>query len=517
MDRSDDRALDDSTRTRDTDAIARAVFSGLRPSRGDAERQPFWREAAENGAQRQQGRASKPGAADRSVKRGVGRAATMPIVIAGAVAISTLNLTGNLDAVAQPQPDEPSEHDDGVRGMAAASSAARVASVEPVRALAAVPSSYTVAEGDTISGIAEQYGLSTAGVLALNGLSWRSSIYPGQTLTLRNGIASAPASAGSSTGAGSYTIQEGDTIAGIAAAHGLGTVDLLEANGLSWSSTIYPGQSIVLPGSDRVVPSLPGAPQLIAHEEAAEPVETAVEEAPAETVVETAAPVSAEGARHTVGAGETISAIAARYGVTVTRILEANGLSRSSIIYPGSELVIPGATSGGGSSGGSSSSSGSSSGGSGSGGSATPEPAAPAGGATGSVTALNATTRGNAQVIVNVGRQLGVPDYGIVVALATAMQESSLRNIDYGDRDSVGLFQQRPSFGWGSVEQILDPAYAARAFYTGTPGGNRGLLDIGGWQSMTLTQAAQAVQISAHPTAYAKWEASAWSWLSELG
>ena len=52
---------------------------------------------------------------------------------------------------------------------------------------------------------------------------------------------------------------------------------------------------------------------------------------------------------------------------------------------------------------------------------------------------------------------------------------------------------------------------------TGTADGNRGLLDIGGWQSMTLTQAAQAVQISAHPTAYAKWEASAWAWLSELG
>ncbi|MET0162535.1 MAG: LysM peptidoglycan-binding domain-containing protein [Microbacteriaceae bacterium] len=511
MDRSDDRATDDSTTTRDTDAIARAVFSGLRPSRGDAERTPFWKDSAVSGAQRQQPRVAKT--ADKPAKRGVGRAATMPIVIAGAVAISTLNLTGNLDAVAQPQPDEPGEHHDGVRGLAAAATATRVASVEPVRALAAVPSSYTVADGDTVSGIAEQFGLSTAGILALNGLSWRSSIYPGQTLTLRNGIAAAPTAAGSASSAGSYTIQEGDTIAGIAAAHGLATVDLLEANGLSWSSTIFPGQSIVLPGADRVVPALPGAPELIAHETEASPAEAAPEQAPVEQALAVQAPAaSVDGARHTVGAGETISAIAARYGVTVTRILEANGLSRSSIIYPGSELVIPGASASSGSPSG-----GSTSGGSTTGSSSAPAPTAPAGGATGTITTLNATTRANAQVIVNVGRQLGVPDYGIVIALATAMQESSLRNIDYGDRDSVGLFQQRPSFGWGSAEQILDPAFAARAFYTGTADGNRGLLDIGGWQSMSLTQAAQAVQISAHPTAYAKWEASAWSWLSELG
>ncbi len=502
MDRSDDRASDDSTAVRDTDAIARAVFSGLRPNRAETERTPFWRDAAASGAQRQQPRAAKQPAA----KRGAGRAATMPIMIAGAVAIGTLNLTGNLDAVAQPQTGDPSEHDDGVRGLAAAATTVRAASVEPVRALAAVPSRYTVADGDTVSGIAEQFGLSTAGILALNGLSWRSSIYPGQTLTLRNGIAAAPTPEGSSAGAGSYTIAEGDTIAGIAAAHGLSTVDLLEANGLSWSSTIYPGQTIVLPGADRAVPSLPGAPQLIAHEQPAE--QAAAEQAPAEEPAETPSS-SSSSTRHTVGAGETISAIAARFGVSVTSILDANGLNRTSIIYPGSELVIPGASGG-------------SSGGTGSGSSSNPAPAAPAptapaGSTTGTITGLSSAMRPNAKVIVDVGRQLGVSDYGIVIALATAMQESSLRNIDYGDRDSVGLFQQRPSFGWGSVEQILDPAYAARAFYQGTAEGNRGLLDIGGWQSMTLTQAAQAVQISAHPTAYAKWEASAWSWLAELG
>jgi len=134
----------------------------------------------------------------------------------------------------------------------------------------------------------------------------------------------------------------------------------------------------------------------------------------------------------------------------------------------------------------------------------------------GSVTPMSAEMRQNAAIIVRVGRELGVPEYGIVIALATAMQESSLRNISWGDRDSVGLFQQRPSSGWGTVAQIMDPAHAAKLFYVGRSGYTRGLLDIPGWQSMTLTRAAQAVQISAYPDAYAKWEASAWAWYYEL-
>ena len=107
-----------------------------------------------------------------------------------------------------------------------------------------------------------------------------------------------------------------------------------------------------------------------------------------------------------------------------------------------------------------------------------------------------------------------------MIALATAMQESSLRNINWGDRDSVGLYQQRPSTGWGTAEELLDPAYATRLFLGGASNPNkgrtRGLLDVSGWQTMTLTNAAQRVQISAYPEAYAKWEASAWAWLYEL-
>ncbi|MFD4829183.1 C40 family peptidase [Streptomyces uncialis] len=105
----------------------------------------------------------------------------------------------------------------------------------------------------------------------------------------------------------------------------------------------------------------------------------------------------------------------------------------------------------------------------------------------------------HAKTIVATGVSLGVPDRGQVVALATALQESRLRNLDYGDRDSLGLFQQRPSMGWGTPDQIRDPVYASTKFY-------EGLLKVPGWQSMTITQAAQAVQISGFPDAYAQWE-----------
>ncbi len=92
-----------------------------------------------------------------------------------------------------------------------------------------------------------------------------------------------------------------------------------------------------------------------------------------------------------------------------------------------------------------------------------------------------------------------MPARGQVVALATALQESGLRNLNYGDRDSLGLFQQRPSQGWGTPAQVRDPVHASVKFY-------EHLKKVSGWQSMTVAQAAQAVQASALPDAYAKWE-----------
>jgi murein DD-endopeptidase MepM/ murein hydrolase activator NlpD len=109
----------------------------------------------------------------------------------------------------------------------------------------------------------------------------------------------------------------------------------------------------------------------------------------------------------------------------------------------------------------------------------------------------------NAAAIISVGMQLKVPPRGWVIAVATAMQESALTNLgDLGDRndhDSVGLFQQRPSQGWGTVAQLRDPAYTARRFY-------QKLLTVPQWQTRPLTDVAQRVQVSAFPDAYAKHE-----------
>ena len=116
----------------------------------------------------------------------------------------------------------------------------------------------------------------------------------------------------------------------------------------------------------------------------------------------------------------------------------------------------------------------------------------------GTAVPLDAEQVANAATITAVGLRRGVPQRGLVVALATAWQESKLENLSGGDRDSIGLFQQRPRQGWGKPEQIADPRYAANAFYTA-------LLKVKGWEKMRVTDAAQQVQRSAHPEAYEKW------------
>jgi len=118
--------------------------------------------------------------------------------------------------------------------------------------------------------------------------------------------------------------------------------------------------------------------------------------------------------------------------------------------------------------------------------------------------------RTNAATIIDTGRTLAVPTYGWVVAIATALGESNLHNLDYGDRDSLGLFQQRPSQGWGTPEQVRDPVYASTAFY-------ERLLAVPGWEDMPVTVAAQSVQRSAFPTGYARHEALARQIVTDLG
>jgi len=117
----------------------------------------------------------------------------------------------------------------------------------------------------------------------------------------------------------------------------------------------------------------------------------------------------------------------------------------------------------------------------------------------------------NARLIISIGKAMRVPPRGWVVAISAAMQESNLTNVDYGDRDSLGLLQQRPSAGWGSPDEVTTPTYAIRAFYGGprSPTQNSGLLDVHGWQRMPVWSAAQSVQRSAFPFAYAAHESTA--------
>jgi N-acetylmuramoyl-L-alanine amidase len=338
--------------------------------------------------------------------------ATMPVLLVGSLAISTLGLA---PVVAPNKADQrhrvdasDGEHP-GATISAASATGATLASGE-LDAAAVAPTSYTVRAGDTVSGISGRYGLSTASVLALNGLGWKSLIFPGQVLRLSKS------------------------------------------------------------------PAVVAAPVV---------AKAPISSAPASTTPPT--PTTANGS-YVIQRGDTITAIAKKLGVSVPAILAANGLTASSIIYAGRTLVVPGL----------------------------------ALALVGSVTVpLSPTMAANARTIISVGRALRVPDYGIIVALSAAAQESDLQNLTYGDRDSVGLFQQRPSTGWGTVSQLMTPSYATALFYGGpsnpNKGKTRGLLDIAGWQSMTVTQAAQAVQVSGAPTAYAKWEASARAWLAQLG
>lgn len=112
----------------------------------------------------------------------------------------------------------------------------------------------------------------------------------------------------------------------------------------------------------------------------------------------------------------------------------------------------------------------------------------------------------NAAVIVQVGQQMQIPPRGWVVAVATAMQESRLINLGFlgrrNDHDSLGLFQQRPSQGWGTPEQVMDPQYSSRKFY-------EKLMTVPNWERLSLTDAAQRVQRSAYPDAYAQHEPTA--------
>ncbi|WP_400998074.1 LysM peptidoglycan-binding domain-containing protein [Agromyces sp. GXQ0307] len=396
-----------------------------------------------------------PGGRVPALRRvGVLRLLTLPVAVVGAVAV-TLGFAQPADAAPQSVKRQPKAKE--TRGTPT-----------PRQAMpaSAVPSEVVVAQGDTVSAIAERYGLSTAEVLAENGLSWSSLIFPGQRLALPGGAPDFTVE--TDAGIARHIVAPGDTMIAIAAEYGLDVDVVLSANGLGRASLIFPGQAITIPAG-----AAGGAAASVPEPSAPTP----------------AHPSDAEQS-HVVAAGDTMIAIGERYGVDLERLLELNGLAATSVIVPGQRIIVR-------------------------------PPAVEAATAAALDVALDDEMRANARIIVEVGRSLGVPDQGIVVALAAAAQESGLRNVRHGDRDSLGLFQQRPSQGWGTPEQVLDPVRAATAFYGGptTPNDGRtpGLLDVPDWAGMTVTDAAQSVQRSAHPKHYAKWEASARRWLDELG
>ena len=473
---------------------------------------------------------------------------TIPIVLAGSMAMS-MNFPAPTEPIEAKRTGgdraTPSELGKNIREALAAAHTASLeeATSTGIVTTAAAPARYTVVAGDSISGIAGRFGIATASVLALNGLGWKSVIFPGQVITLSSAtVTPIKATPAPTASAGRYKVVAGDTISKIAAKFGVRTQAVLTANGLGWSSLIYAGSTLAIPGSSAPVAATPAPRVPVATVTPAAPapaksgthvirsgdtigtiaakygvstqamltanglgwssviypgrvlsipgtsVTAAVSQVPIVPAVKIT-PITANPGTHTIAAGETLSSIAKKYSVSIQAILNANGLNWSSIIYGGRTLVIPGT--------------------------------APAAGSTGNrVTPLDAPMTENARIIIGVGTSLGVSDYGLVIALATAMQESSLRNLNHGDRDSLGLFQQRPSTGWGTPAQVTDRVHASKLFFGGSTAPNRGitrgLLDIPGWQSITVTQAAQAVQISGHPDAYAKWEVSAWAWLDQL-
>lgn len=314
---------------------------------------------------------------------------------------------------------------------------------------------------------------------------------PAAATALDTFAASATTLARAAAAAKTHTVVRGDTVSAIASRHGLRTADVLAWNGLGWKSIIHPGDVL------RLSPSEGSATMQRAKAES---------RSASSTSSDTRTGAAPAGATRTVAKGDTLWAIARSEGVGLARLLRANDLTTGSIIYPGQKLKIPGSATSAGAA------------------SPTSGTAASSGSPSGSSAkrvSLDAEQIRGVKTIIAVGRELGVPDKGIAIALATAMVESWIRNVDYGTHDSLGLFQQRPSMGWGSADEVRDPRRATAAFFggPGDPNGSatRGLLDIDGWRDMEFGAAAQAVQVSAYPHRYGTWEAQAYEWLEAYG
>lgn len=267
-----------------------------------------------------------------------------PMIAATTAALPAVVLSSL--AVAQPAAAQPQQPRKIPATLAAAIEAQAAAGTTPVipassvstslpailRPLApSAPAEYTIARGDTISAIAARFGLKTADVLKLNNLQANTIIYPGQKIRLTGGSAPspapvpAPAPAPPSSGGSTYVVRSGDTLSAIASRHGVSLKDVLAWNGLGMHSIIYPGQKIKVGGGAAPAPA---------------PAPSAPTPAPAPAP----APSAPASGSYTIKAGDTLGAIAARHGVSLSALLSANKLSATTIIYPGQKLAIPGAS-----------------------------------------------------------------------------------------------------------------------------------------------------------------------------
>lgn len=210
--------------------------------------------------------------------------------------------------------------------------AALVATQVPrIMPMQSTPATYVVRAGDTISGIAARHGLDMHAVLKANGLKVTSIIHPGQKIKLTGSTAPAPApkaaapKPSASSSGSTYVVKAGDTLSAIAARHNVSLGSIFSANGLSMSSIIYPGQKIKLSGGSSV----------------------AVQTSPKPAAPKPSTPkpsTSSAGGSYTIKAGDTLGAIAAKHGISLSALLSANKLSATTIIYPGKKLTIPGGT-----------------------------------------------------------------------------------------------------------------------------------------------------------------------------
>lgn len=329
------------------------------------------------------------------------------------------------------------------------------------------PQSYKVKSGDTLQKIARQHGLSLDELLALNRIESSTIVYPGQRLQVARII---PARGSSSKSETSYQVGPGDTLQSIADKFSVSVESLRTFNGLSRSSIIYVGQTLALrpQRANSVSQQSATAPPILS----AQPQDTSKT-------------CELHGV-HLVKAGETIAKIAAVYGLSPQSLLTENSLSWSSTIYVGQRLILPGVHS-----------------------AAECESLVP----------LSQSMFESANILREVGTQIGVGDYGIVIALTAAMAESGLlHHASNGNR--FGLFQMSARSGWGSISQLLDPKYSARAFFEGvtSPSGivRKGLVSLEGWSRSPASHAAHWVLKHQAVENYQRWELSAHAWLTEL-